>query len=134
MMRFTVPGKPQGKQRPRATRRGQIYTPGETVVYEAWIRQCAKTAMDGAEPLAGPLSVSLTVCMPIPQSWSKKKRKQAAQGILLPMVKPDASNVAKAVEDAMEGVVYSDDKAICKLSVTKVYSGMPKVEVVVEEL
>ena len=134
MIRFVVPGLPRAKQRPRVTKSGQAYTPGETVVYEAWVRQCAHTAMNDKEPLAGPLSVALTVYLPIPGSWSKKKRQEAAQGILKPMVKPDVSNVAKSIEDGMEGVVYPDDKAICKLSVDKRYSGMPSVVVEIEEL
>ena len=133
-LRFTVPGMPRGKQRVRVTRKGHAYTPGETIVYENWVKHCAMTAMGDRELLQGPLSVSLTLHMPIPGSWSKKKRKAAAEGILRPLVKPDASNVAKSIEDGMEGVVYQDDKTICQLTVNKVYSGMARVEVEVKEI
>ena len=38
ILRFTVPGKPVGKARPRFTRRGFAYTPEKTVRYEAAVR------------------------------------------------------------------------------------------------
>ena len=77
MIKFTVPGMPRGKQRVRVTKKGHAYTPGETIVYENWVKQCAVTAMDGQSPFEGPLSVSVTVHMSIPGSWSKKRRKEA---------------------------------------------------------
>ena len=43
-------------------------------------------------------------------------------GEILPCKKPDVSNIAKAVEDALNGLVYEDDAQICSLTVSKCYA------------
>ena len=53
MVSFTVPGKPQGKARPRLnTYTGRTYTPSKTGAYEKLIALCFKQAggkkLDGA--------------------------------------------------------------------------------------
>ena len=45
MIKFTIPGPPQGKGRPRFTKSGHTYTPAKTAEYEKlvqaeYIRQC----------------------------------------------------------------------------------------------
>ena len=134
MIRFEVPGMPRGKQRVRVTKTGNAYTPKETVLYETWVKQCARTAMNSAEPLTGALSLAITVHMPIPKSWSRKKRREAAQGFLRPMVKPDLTNIIKSIEDGAQGICFLDDKQVVHLSVTKQYSGFPKVVVTIMEV
>ena len=134
MIKFTVPGMPRGKQRIRVTKTGHAYTPGETIVYENWVKQCALTAMDGREPLEGAVCMTIDIYLPIPRSWSKKKRQAAAKGDMRPIVKPDRSNVEKAIEDGCNGVVFVDDKQIVDGPTRKWYSGMPRVEVEVKEL
>ena len=47
----------------------------------------------------------------------------------LPIKKPDVDNVAKIILDSISGIVYKDDKQIVKLTVSKKYSDIPKVEV-----
>ena len=134
MIKFEVPGMPKGKQRPRATKKGHVYTPQDTVYYENWVKQCARTAMDGAEPLSGPLSLEMEVHMPIPKSWSKKRRTEAAGRRIHPTIKPDLTNVIKAIEDGAQGVCFFDDKQIVCVRVMKAYSGFPKVTVEIEKL
>ena len=56
----------------------------------------------------------------------------ALDGRLLPMVKPDADNVYKAVADALNGIVYRDDVQVVIGGFMKLYSGQPRIEVCVE--
>lgn len=79
--------------------------------------------------MEGPLDLVLAIFMPVPASWSKRKRADALSGALCHLVKPDASNILKSVEDAMNGVVYADDSQIVSLRITKCYSDEPRVEV-----
>ncbi len=130
---FTIPGNPVAKGRPRFARRGKFistYTPKKTQTYEDIVRWHALEAR-GDTPLFDGVSLSLFVhCfIGIPASWSKKKREQARIGVLDPLGRPDADNALKLVQDALNGVLYRDDGAICIATVTKKYSENPRTEV-----
>lgn len=133
MIAFYVPGPPCGKQRPRVLKSGRAFTPAKTKAYEAHVRGCARA--DGAigpELLAGPLQVHLHCRMPIPKSFSRKKRADAVTGALAHTSKPDADNIAKVVTDALNGVLWRDDSQIVTLVVSKRYGDEPGVWVRVE--
>lgn len=114
---FTVPGKPVGKGRPRFTKQGRTYTPGKTKSYEAEIKFFAERAMQGNPPLDGPLEVFIEAKFAKPKSWSKKKK----TATYYHTSKPDADNIAK-VMDALDGLVWVDDKQVAKMHITKIYS------------
>jgi Holliday junction resolvase RusA-like endonuclease len=71
--------------------------------------------------------------MEIPKSFSKQKRKDALEGVIKPMKTPDADNCAKCFLDSMNQVVYLDDKQVVNLHVTKVWSDIGAVDVMVKE-
>lgn len=137
MISFIVPGAPVGKGRPRFAKRGNFvstYTPEKTASYENLVKLYAGQAMAGIKTLYnGPLVVLFDVCVPVPASWSKKNKAAALNQDLRPTTKPDADNIAKLLCDAMNGVVYTDDKLIVELMVRKWYSETPCVEVTVKE-
>lgn len=81
-----------------------------------------------------PLKAEITVFMPIPKSFSKKKKALALEGILRPTVKPDCDNIAKNINDALNRIVYNDDKQIVSLRVNKVYSNDEYVRVNISEI
>ena len=139
-LRFTVPGKPQPKQRARKGKGGTWYTPQATRDYEAHVRQLAVIATMAARrgdshrydtvPEAdrwprgydGDVSVELAVF------WPDRRRR-------------DADNVAKAVLDGMHSHkrrgagVIADDSQVRDLRVTtSVDREAPRVEVVVRML
>lgn len=133
MICFTVPGQPVGKGRPRVTRSGHAYTPQKTRDAEAWIAQHAKQAMGPARPLEGPVSSQLAFIVPVPASWSKRRREQAARQEVYP-AKPDIDNLAKAVLDACNGIVYQDDTQVVILQAAKLYGEPARTEVRISEL
>ena len=133
---FVVPGDPHGKGRPKASSRGgfvRMYTPAPTRLYEAEIAKMAVLARSEWPVLETPISLRVVAHHPIPVSWSKRKQQQALQGELVPG-KPDLDNVAKAVLDALNGVIYVDDKQVVRLVAEKKYSFDPRVEVYVHEV
>ena len=136
MITYVVYGEPIGKGRPRFARRGAFthaYTPEKTKTYEDEIRYMARAAMGAAPPLETPVTVAIYIRVEIPKSFSKQKRKDALEGILKPTKKPDIDNCAKCFLDAMNGHVYLDDKQVINLHVTKVWSEIGAVEVMVKE-
>ena len=133
---FVVPGAPYGKGRPRASSRGgfvRLYTPVATVAYEGEIARLAEIARAEWPVMTTPMSLRVIAHHPIPVSWSKKKQQAALAGDLIPG-KPDLDNVAKAVLDALNGVIYEDDKQVVRLVAEKKYSFEPRVEVYVHEV
>ena len=138
---FFVPGTPVGKGRPRAARRGAgvvMFTPGKTADYEALVAATAAAALAGDAPthqlLDGPLEAVLEMRFPVPASWSKARRARALAGAEWHTSKPDADNVAKAVLDACNGVVFRDDSQVVILIATKAFSEEPGVRVVIREV
>lgn len=129
---FDIPGELRGKQRPRATRKGRIYTPAETRNAEAFIRLLAAEAMGDLGPLEGPVSLTVNIKVGIPLSFSKKMRAGALSGQVLPAKKPDIDNCVKSLCDAMNGIVFVDDKQITLLVAEKTYGEVAKTTVVVE--
>ena len=136
MVTFKVDGVPVPKGRARYVKRGnfvQTYTPEKTRTYEILIKDAARQAMGGSEPLETPVSLYLYIRVPIPASATKKRLQAIADGSEKPIKKPDASNILKSVEDGMNGVVYHDDSQLINIHVTKVYSSLPGVDICVKE-
>jgi Holliday junction resolvase RusA-like endonuclease len=136
MIEITIPGIPTAKGRPRAVRMGKkgvrMYTPEKTANYEAVCKMAALEVMAWRAPLRGPLLVTFFLHMPIPASLSLKK--QAELNGKPHVKKPDTSNCVKAVEDALNGIVWHDDSQIAHLTAHKVYSLEPRVVVRVSEV
>ena len=134
---FHVPGQPVGKGRPRIGRvagQARMFTPAKTASYESMVGLAAHQAMGGAPLILGPARAVLRLTLAIPASWSRKKQEQARMGAVLPLTKPDADNVVKAIFDAINGVVWRDDSQVVELTLTKVYGSTPGVYVRIEEL
>jgi Holliday junction resolvase RusA-like endonuclease len=136
-IQFVVPGQPVGKGRARAARRGNfitMYTPEKTANYESLVAHAAHVAMAGKSLISGAVAVDLDIRLQIPASWSKKRKEMAAQGLIAATKKPDCSNILKAIEDGMNGIIYNDDVQIVQSSQRKRYAETPGVVVIVREL
>ncbi|MNL49415.1 Endodeoxyribonuclease RusA [compost metagenome] len=90
--------------------------------------------MAGLPPIEGPVELWLDINLQIPISWSKKRQRDAAAGLVAATKKPDADNVLKAVKDGMNGIVWLDDAQAVEYRISKRYSTSPCVQVSVEQL
>ena len=68
-----------------------------------------------------------------PKSLSKKKKEELLFKIDYTK-KPDADNVAKAILDSLNGLVYKDDSQVSALLVLKNYGIKNKIIVELEEI
>ncbi len=149
MISFSIPGKPMGKGRPRASsRNGKVFmrTPEETASYENLVklyfskevdrREVDSLIVDNEKPfekLTGYVSAIIICYYPIPESFNYKKKSQARDGILRPDKKPDSDNIAKIILDSLNNIAYDDDKQVVDLEVQKWYSDEPRVLVRLEK-
>lgn len=128
---FEVSGLPKPQARPRVFRFGSktvTHSPKTTwyqIVYWAAVQHRAQTVLSGA------LKMEITLILPIPRSWSKKKRASAKYV----SVRPDLDNYAKAVLDAFNNAcVWNDDGQVSELIIRKIYGEQAKAIISVEEL
>lgn len=129
-----LPGPPVGKGRPRFVRAtGAAYTPAKTRAYEDRLRAAATEKMLDRAPLEGALEVGVIALMPIPESWPRGKRHDAARGLIRPTTKPDDDNVLKIL-DALNGVVWRDDAQRTDTQIRKRYSFTPALHIFVRKV
>lgn len=138
---FTIPGPPVPQGRPRAgkiqngRKKGQtvLYDPKESKDYKVYVSLIAQHYAP-KKLIEEPLSVQMKIYRGIPKSMAKKDKAAALAGLNRPITKPDNSNYAKGIEDALNGVIYKDDSQIVDLSVSKYYSDNPRVEISIKEI
>ena len=134
---FEIPGPPVGKGRPRFARRGNFvstYTDSKTASYENLVKIKAQDAMAGRVAIDGPIYVSIGIFITPPASWSQKKQRLALDGKILPTSKPDIDNVIKGIFDAMNDIVWRDDKQVVSVSAYKLYADVAQTMVSVKEI
>jgi Holliday junction resolvase RusA-like endonuclease len=131
---IVIGGEPTAKGRPRVTRKGFVYTPAKTRRYEAHGRLAAQLAMAGRPPISVPVRAEITVDLPVPASWSGKRREAALRGEIKPTTRPDCDNYCKAAMDAINNIVVSDDSMIVDLVVSKRYASIPQLTIAVAPL
>jgi Holliday junction resolvase RusA-like endonuclease len=131
---ITVGGPPTAKGRPRITRRGFAYTPTKTRKYEAHGRLAAHLAMNGRPPIAVPVRAEITIDLPVPASWSAKRRDAALRGDIRPTTRPDCDNYVKSALDTINAIVVTDDGLVVDLVATKRYARAPQLTIVVAPL
>lgn len=118
-------GPPQAQARARFGR-GHAYTPSPTRGFERDFGWCAKAAMVGHRPFQSAVKVIALFELPIPASWSERKRADAITGAILPTTKPDLDNFLKAAIDACNAILFADDAQITEISAKKVFGVSPK--------
>lgn len=135
---YGIPKGAQAKQAHSITSKSgkqftTLYTPKQTRNIVADIR-LQSLENRPPEPLDGPLAVTVTVILPIPNLFSAKKRDKAIRGEVLPYKKPDLDNVEKSLWDALQGIYYTNDSRICRKNIQKIYGEQPGMMVEIEEI
>ena len=87
-----IGGETTAKGRPRVTRRGLVYTPAATRKFEAHGRLAAQLAMNDRPPIAVPVRAEIVIDLPVPASWSGKRRDGALRGEIRSGLENEAEN------------------------------------------
>ena len=127
-VKFTIPGIPIPKARPRVVR-GHAFTPKKTKDYEALVKDVYRLTV-------GEYLGDSAIVATIEESYSKSKKRRIAEGEIKHTKRPDVDNCAKAILDALNEVAYRDDSQIVESRITKHYAidGETRADVVLEEV
>lgn len=116
---FTVEGiaQPQGSARafmPKGRGRFPVVT-SDNPKLKGWRREVAKVAQRvyRGPALEGPMEVSVTFFLPAPKSMKRMKPHTT---------RPDCDKLARAIGDALAGVIYRDDAQIIDWHPRKYYA------------
>lgn len=164
---FWVPGEPRGQGRPRMMTRfkkadgtyhqlehPRMHPDPETEKAQIVVAQYAWAARAqlGIEPFDGPVQCLATALFLVPQSWTKARKAAACWHTS----KPDATNIAKLLEDACNppkdpskrwvtrlasvaeiasrGILWRDDALVALSAIRKFWAQVEGVLVTVSEL
>ena len=129
-MRFTIHHDPIPKGRPRVTRRGITYTPQRTKDAEREIAQQVRESKECPEtPTEDPVMVELLLYVPMPVSWSKRKKFDLLGE---PCVdRSDCDNRIKLINDALNGILWKDDNQIWSITARQYWGVEGKIIVTV---
>ena len=139
MLMFEVQGIPEPK--PRMTQKDRFEPSKAVQHYWAWkklVQLNISHATAGQFMLmAGPVMVTAYFRIPIPPSWTKQKRNDAELRLVLPTGAGtgDYDNYLKGIKDAMNKVVYEDDRQVIGVGEGYMYySNEPGASVIVQEI
>jgi Holliday junction resolvase RusA-like endonuclease len=132
-----VPGNPKALKRHRTFQKGKFKG-----TYDPSMNDKADFLAKAMEnkpgiPLDEPLHVKFTFCFPRPKSHFRTGANAHLLRDIAPewhTGKPDVSNLAKFVEDALNGTYWKDDSRICDLSATKIYGDQPHILIQITKL
>lgn len=130
-IRIVIPGPPVAFARAGAngTRR---YTPAKQARWMKVAQHYAAIQYGPLPPVTDAVAIRVVATFAIPKSWTKARKAAAIAGSARHTSKPDASNLLKIVEDALNGVVFVDDAQVVSARVEKTYGAEAKVTVTVE--
>jgi Holliday junction resolvase RusA-like endonuclease len=124
---FRVHGTPapQGSKRGFVIGGRAIITDANPAPLKTWrddVKHAALDAMNGAQPLAGPLELLVTFVLVKPKSVKRG----------WPHVRPDLDKLLRSAGDALTSAgVYGDDSQIVRITAQKVYGLRPGAEIIV---
>ena len=128
-IKLVIYGTPVPQGRPKFARVGNhvnTYDPQKSKEYKQLVRLWATNQLkkvDGFTPFNNAVCVKMDFYMGIPTSWSKKKRTEAACGVIRPTGRNgDLDNMYKAVTDALNGLAWVDDSIITDAQIRKRYT------------
>jgi len=134
-IRFTVPGQPIAKSRPKFARVGKFvktYTPKQSLNFEQKVGYYAAQALVGMDTQLLDMPVKIIVDFFFSRPKSRQRKKNA--GLTLPRtVKPDIDNLAKSILDGLNKVAFRDDALVYCMDIAKFeVDELPRTEVQIE--
>lgn len=102
-----------------------------------WRNLVASTGQDAFHertPLSGPLELTVIFKMPYRKGDLGKDGLPKRSAPYHHIVKPDATKMLRAVEDALTGIAWGDDAQIARQRVEKCYSEVPGAFISIKQL
>ena len=141
-IKFTVPGDPVAKGRPRFVKMGKFtraYTDKKTTDYESLVHNYAKNINNAPQkPLDCPVSVEIAFVWKRIKALCGKDRKgqyKHQQGRIPKTTTPDIDNTIKSILDGInDSGIWVDDNKVYSITAQKFYAAvdeLPHVEVVI---
>jgi Holliday junction resolvase RusA-like endonuclease len=131
-MEFTFNHTPPPKKRPRFGATGKVYDPQreKSLAYK-WEAARQMRVQSAERALESPVFVNMRFHMPMPKSWSEKRKKEQFGK---PMgSKPDIDNLMKWSLDVLNGIAYVDDRLVSSTYSEKVWDYEGKVDISIQE-
>ena len=128
-----APLPPRGKDRPRMSRNGHVYTPAATKNWEASLAMMAQSKLPETI-IEGPVRVDILAIHPRPKYMLKVYKTGQAKyprGLIWHTTTPDGDNTRKAVLDSLKAF-WRDDSQVIAGDTVKAYAeidGRPRVVV-----
>ncbi len=120
------------------------YKPKETKEHEQDIRSNINSYMiiNRIRTNINAVKVVIYTGVPIPRSFSKKKREQAISGLLLPKKRPDLDNYTYLIKNSLKPSkkytnllhILSDDSLICDSVESKRYAERPFIKIEIYDM
>lgn len=121
LIEFVVPGEAISFARAGAKGKHR-YTLKKQSDHMMLVKAIAWEAMNGNQPIRGPVAMSVHAEFLQPKSWSQKKKDRTYWKETM----SDTSNIVKILEDAMNGIVFNDDAQISLLAAQKTYAAVAR--------
>ena len=110
-----APLPPRGKDRPRMSRNGHVYTPAATKNWESALAMMAQSKLPETI-IEGPVRVDVLALMPRSQDMCKVYKRTGeskhSRDLIWHVKKPDGDNIRKAVLDALKAFWRNDSQVI----------------------
>lgn len=124
---FTVPGiaAPGGSKNAIRLKSGRTVVVDACKRNPAWrgaVAAAAAGAMVRREPMLGPLELEVLIYMPRPKAHFRRDELRPDAPVWH-QVRPDATKLLRAIEDALTGIVWVDDAQVVRQRVEKRYAG-----------
>lgn len=133
---FVVPGVPAPQGSKTRTKWGVREDNPNTKPWRTAVAGHAIDAMQGREPLTGPLMLTVEFYFPRPKAHYRTGARASELKATAPAfhtTKPDSDKLLRAIGDSLTGIVCRDDSLFAIVKATKLY-GAPRCHVLVEQI
>lgn len=131
-IRMVIYGNPKAQKRHRFARQGnyvKTYDPSKSDK-EDLICQILKYRPE--KPFDCPIKLICMYYMPIPKSYSKRKKLRLSNEMTPHIKRPDLDNLDKIFMDILSSIFYNDDSQVFIKESYKYYSDKPRTEITLE--
>ncbi len=129
---ITINIDPKPKKRPRVYRWSTINPSQEDE--EELAANVINHSNCPEQPLTGQIRVMLKFYQRAPKNTPKWKIPLMDRGDIRPNINPDVDNYVKLVLDALNGIIWEDDRYIVEIHASKYYSINPRIEIFVDQI